>query len=71
MKGLITDFTDMEKSVFDGMFEHAEASTRQLHRRQERQTVQERRVERKKKKLEENRKKKEERVGRDGRKDRN
>ena len=31
MKGLITDFTDMEQFVFDGMFEHVEASMRQPH----------------------------------------
>ena len=77
MKGLITDFTDMEQFVFDGMFEHVEASM-QPHRSQEQQTVQGRRVERGKKKLgkedkrcwgekEEGR----ERVGREGRKERN
>ena len=40
MKGLITDFTDMEQCVFDGMFEHVEASMQQPHRSQEQQTVQ-------------------------------
>ena len=44
VKGLITDFTDMEQSVFDGMFEHAEASMQQPHSssKQPTQTAQER-----------------------------
>ena len=50
MKGLITDFTEMEQFVFDGMFEHVEASMQQPHRCQEQQTVQGRRVEREKEK---------------------
>ena len=39
----------MEQFVFDGMFEHVEASMRQPHRSQEQQTMQGRRVEREKK----------------------
>ena len=39
MKGLITDFTDMEQFVFDGMFKLVEASMQQPHRSQEQQTA--------------------------------